>query len=100
MRVYAIWPVSLANMRWRVGPGRTTGHEAGHTPSRARRSLNDAIGPQSQQTETSQTIQLIDSCPETGGRKMLCLNSPGDIFLNAPEGRVHIRSKFFSRETG
>src|SRR5262249_35214511 len=47
-----------------------------------------------------QMIQLIDSCPETGGRKMLCLNSPGDIFLNAPDGRVHIRSKFFSRETG
>jgi Rhs element Vgr protein len=51
-------------------------------------------------TPGGQTIQLIDSCPETGGRKMLCLNSPGDIFLNAPEGRVHIRSKFFSRETG
>lgn len=51
-------------------------------------------------TPGGQTIQLIDSCPETGGRKMLCLNSPGDIFLNAPDGRVHIRSKFFSRETG
>jgi Rhs element Vgr protein len=51
-------------------------------------------------TPGGQMIQLIDSCPETGGRKMLCLNSPGDIFLSAPEGRVHIRSKFFSRETG
>lgn len=51
-------------------------------------------------TPGGQTIQLIDSCPETGGRKMLCLNSPGDIFLNAPDGRVHIRSKYFSRETG
>jgi len=51
-------------------------------------------------TPGGQMIQLIDSCPETGGRKMLCLNSPGDIFLNAPDGRVHIRSKFFSRETG
>jgi type VI secretion system secreted protein VgrG len=51
-------------------------------------------------TPGGQMVQLIDSCPETGGRKMLCLNSPGDIFLNAPEGRVHIRSKFFSRETG
>ncbi|HKX30022.1 MAG TPA: type VI secretion system tip protein VgrG [Blastocatellia bacterium] len=51
-------------------------------------------------TPGGQTIQLIDSCPETGGRKMLCLNSPGDIFLNAPDGRVHIRSKFFSKEVG
>jgi type VI secretion system secreted protein VgrG len=51
-------------------------------------------------TPGGQMVQLIDSCPETGGRKMLCLSSPGDIFLNAPEGRVHIRSKFFSRETG
>jgi type VI secretion system secreted protein VgrG len=51
-------------------------------------------------TPGGQMVQLIDSCPETGGRKMLCLNSPGDIFLNAPDGRVHIRSKYFSRETG
>jgi type VI secretion system secreted protein VgrG len=51
-------------------------------------------------TPGGQMVQLIDSCPETGGRKMLCLNSPGDIFLNAPAGRVHIRSKYFSRETG
>jgi hypothetical protein len=47
-----------------------------------------------------QMIQLIDNCKETGGRPMLCLHTPGDILLDAPEGRVHIRSKFFSRETG
>jgi len=51
-------------------------------------------------TPGGQVIQLIDQCPETGGRKMLCLSSPGDIFLNAPDGRVHIRSKFFSKEVG
>jgi type VI secretion system secreted protein VgrG len=51
-------------------------------------------------TPGGQMVQLIDSCPESGGRKMLCLNSPGDILLNAPDGRVHIRSKFFSREVG
>jgi hypothetical protein len=45
-------------------------------------------------------IQLIDNCPETGGRQMLCLNSPGDIYLNAPNGRVHINSRWVSRETG
>jgi type VI secretion system secreted protein VgrG len=51
-------------------------------------------------TPGGQMIQLIDSCAETGGRQMLCLTSPGDIFLNAPSGRVHIRSKFFSKEVG
>lgn len=51
-------------------------------------------------TPGGQLIQLLDQCDETGGRKMLCLSSPGDIFLNAPEGRVHIRSKFFSKEVG
>jgi hypothetical protein len=51
-------------------------------------------------TPGGQVIQLIDSCDETGGRKMLALTSPGDIFLNAPDGRVHIRSKFFSKEVG
>jgi type VI secretion system secreted protein VgrG len=51
-------------------------------------------------TPGGQMIQLVDRCPETGGRKMLCLTSPGDIFLNAPEGRIHLRSKFFSREIG
>jgi len=51
-------------------------------------------------TPGGQVIQLLDQCDETGGRKMLCLSSPGDIFLNAPDGRVHIRSKFFSKEVG
>jgi type VI secretion system secreted protein VgrG len=51
-------------------------------------------------TPGGQKVELIDSCPETGGRKMLCINSPGDILLNAPEGRVHIRSEFFTWETG
>ncbi|MBO0856956.1 MAG: type VI secretion system tip protein VgrG [Chloracidobacterium sp.] len=51
-------------------------------------------------TPGNQVIQLIDSCPETGGRQMLSLNSPGDIIINAPEGRVHIRSKYFSKDIG
>jgi type VI secretion system secreted protein VgrG len=51
-------------------------------------------------TPGGQVIQLIDCCTETGGRKMLSLTSPGDIYLNAPAGRVHIRSKFFSKEVG
>ncbi len=51
-------------------------------------------------TPGGQIIQLIDQCPETGGRKMLGLTSPGDIFINAPDGRVHIRSKYFSKDIG
>jgi Rhs element Vgr protein len=50
-------------------------------------------------TPAGQMIQLIDNCTDTGGREMLCLTSPGDIFLNAPKGRVHIRSQLLSQET-
>jgi uncharacterized protein involved in type VI secretion and phage assembly len=31
---------------------------------------------------------------------MLVLESTGDIFLSAPNGRIHFRSKYFSREVG
>jgi uncharacterized protein involved in type VI secretion and phage assembly len=51
-------------------------------------------------TAGGQRIQIMDKCKETGGRQMLCLSTDGDIFLNAPNGRVHIRSKFISREIG
>lgn len=34
------------------------------------------------------------------GRPLVTLNSTGDIVLNAPNGRVHIKSKVFSREVG
>jgi type VI secretion system secreted protein VgrG len=52
-------------------------------------------------TRNGQKIQIIEKCEDTGRRQMLCLNSPqGDIYLHAPEGRVHIKSKFFSREIG
>lgn len=72
------------------------------TKSGHRIQLIDVAGKESIVISTpgGQVIQLIDQCPETGGRKMLCLSSPGDIFLNAPDGRVHIRSKFFSKEVG
>ena len=51
-------------------------------------------------TPGGQIIQLIDQCSETGGRQMLALTSPGDIFINAPDGRVHIRSKYYSKDIG
>ena len=34
------------------------------------------------------------------GRPLIALSSSGDIVLSAPEGRVHIQSKYFSREVG
>lgn len=49
-------------------------------------------------TPGGQMIQMVDQCPETGGRKMLSLVSPGDIFIIAPDGRVHVRCKTFSTE--
>jgi uncharacterized protein involved in type VI secretion and phage assembly len=50
-------------------------------------------------TPGGQNIKMIDSCPETNNRKMLCLDSPDDIYIHAG-GRVHIRCQFFSREVG
>ncbi len=34
------------------------------------------------------------------GRPLIALSSTGDIVLSAPEGRVHIQSKYYSREVG
>lgn len=50
-------------------------------------------------TPGGQSVKMIDSCDETGGRKMLCLDTPGDIFINAG-GRVHIQCQYFSRQVG
>jgi type VI secretion system secreted protein VgrG len=50
-------------------------------------------------TPAGQSVKLIDSCDETGGRQMLCLDSPGDIFIKAG-GRVHIQCQYFSRQVG
>jgi type VI secretion system secreted protein VgrG len=45
-------------------------------------------------------VSLIETTDETG-RSMLTLYSDnGDIFLSAPNGRIHFHSKFFSREIG
>jgi hypothetical protein len=50
-------------------------------------------------THGEQRLQMLDACKETG-KRIICLETDGDIFLNAPNGRVHIRCKFFSREVG
>ena len=45
-------------------------------------------------------VSLIENTDETG-RSMVTLHSEnGDILLSAPNGRVHVHSKFFSREVG
>jgi type VI secretion system secreted protein VgrG len=50
-------------------------------------------------TPKGQKIQMLDQCKETGGRPMLALtSSEGDIYLHAPKGRVHVKSRFFSTD--
>jgi type VI secretion system secreted protein VgrG len=44
-------------------------------------------------------VSMIENSNETGDA-MLALHSDGDIFLSAPNGRIHFHSKFFSREVG
>ncbi len=45
-------------------------------------------------------VSLIETTDETG-RSMLTLHSEnGDIFLSAPNGRIHLMSKYYSREVG
>lgn len=45
-------------------------------------------------------LSMIEKTDETG-RSMITLHSEnGDITLSAPNGRVHVHSKFFSREVG
>jgi type VI secretion system secreted protein VgrG len=45
-------------------------------------------------------VSLIETTDETG-RSMITLHSEnGDIFLSAPNGRVHVHSRHFSREVG
>jgi len=50
-------------------------------------------------TPNSSSISLTEKSDGTG-RTLITLQSKGDIVLSAPEGRVHIKSKFFSREIG
>lgn len=45
-------------------------------------------------------LSMIEKTDETG-RSMITLHSEnGDIFLSAPNGRIHFLSKYFSREVG
>ncbi len=45
------------------------------------------------------SLTMTEKSDKTGAN-LIILTSDGDIVLNAPNGRVHINSKFFSREVG
>jgi type VI secretion system secreted protein VgrG len=45
-------------------------------------------------------IKLLEKNPATGFPMIALETACGDIFLGAPEGRVHINSKFYSKEIG
>ncbi len=50
-------------------------------------------------TPNRSSIMLTEKHDSTG-RTLITISSEGDIVLSAPNGRVHIKSKFFSREIG
>ena len=47
------------------------------------------------------SLQILEHCDETGGRSIISITCDnGDIFIGAPNGRVHIQSEYYSREIG
>ena len=48
----------------------------------------------------SRTSLSMTEKSDATGRELATLHSDGDIVLSAPEGRVHVRSKYFSRDVG
>ena len=50
-------------------------------------------------TPKSTSLSMTEHSDETG-RQLIHVHSDGDIVLTAPNGRVHIQSKIFSREVG
>jgi uncharacterized protein involved in type VI secretion and phage assembly len=51
-------------------------------------------------TPHSTKVTLLENADETGRSMIHLSNDNGDIFLSAPNGRIHFRSKYFSRESG
>jgi type VI secretion system secreted protein VgrG len=43
---------------------------------------------------------MIEKTDETGRPCINICSHNGDIILSAPNGRIHFRSKFYSREVG
>lgn len=72
------------------------------TKSGHRIALSDKDGKESISLATPNhlRIQMFENADETG-RPMISLSSEtGDIMLSAPEGRILLRSKFYSRDVG
>ena len=72
------------------------------TKSGHRIAISDKEGKESISlaTPTHLRVQMFENADETG-RPMISLSSEtGDIMLTAPEGRIHLRSKFYSRDVG
>jgi uncharacterized protein involved in type VI secretion and phage assembly len=72
------------------------------TKSGHRIQLVDKQGKESIVIATPQRlkISLIEKADETGRSMILLHSEDGDMFLSAPNGRIHLRSKFFSKEVG
>lgn len=51
-------------------------------------------------TPNSVKVALIENATETGREALVLQVDEGDIILNAPQGRIHFYSKYFSREIG
>lgn len=50
-------------------------------------------------TPNSSSLMLTEKHDDTG-RTLVHIHSEGDIILTAPNGRVHVQSKYFSRQLG
>jgi uncharacterized protein involved in type VI secretion and phage assembly len=62
--------------------------------------ISDSVGKETVYLSTPNhtSLSMTEKSDETG-RHLIFLHSDGDIVLDAPNGRVHINSQFFSRET-
>ena len=72
-----------------------------HTKSGNRMQMVDVPGQETVvlATPKQSSVTLTEKSLATG-RSLITLQTDGDIILSAPSGRVHIQSKFFSREIG
>ena len=72
------------------------------TKSGHRIQLSDKQGKESIviATPSKLKIAMLEKADETGRSMILLHSEDGDIFVSAPNGRVHIQSKYFSREVG
>jgi uncharacterized protein involved in type VI secretion and phage assembly len=70
------------------------------TKSGHRIQLSDKEGKESivMSTPRHLKISLLEKADETGRSMILLHSDNGDLFFNAPDGRVHLRSRYLSQE--